>query len=452
MHVVFAQVLDADGSKRADADVQSYVRLADPAFLTRIQKFGREVQAGCGRGNSAGAACVGGLIPLPVGLGCQLAMQVRRQRQRPEPLKQFQRICPDCNVRNPDPARLAIQQRQQQLLTARGVLRRHDGQSFANLQFATRLNDQFPGPRFRGCQVQSFPPASGGDSSSEQPRGDDLSVVQHQAIPGIEQLRQISNRLMADFPLMRGQTFYLLIAWVVIQFGMINSHAYAPNFPFGASMKTSIWFGVGVAILGFLSFNTWQAVVQTRDLHVESKHSHPDPRQMVQAMRDHSLIAWSVVLIVWGVFVVVNSWAGAHSVALRDPSALWPLRILYFLTGVASIFTMLHVLWFPQMMLGEAGETIESDRAREVSRGLRGEDSVVARQRGSCPSCSAVTAVSRLATGELEVTCSSESCDGIGKPSTRCPACAKVLPTRVACESCGTSAPVIDHLADEDAW
>jgi hypothetical protein len=259
-------------------------------------------------------------------------------------------------------------------------------------------------------------------------------------------------RLMADFPLMRGQTFYLLIAWVVIQFGMINSHAYAPNFPFGASMKTSIWFGVGVAILGFLSFNTWQAVVQTRDLHVESKHSHPDPRQMVQAMRDHSLIAWSVVLIVWGVFVVVNSWAGAHSVALRDPSALWPLRILYFLTGVASIFTLLHVLWFPQMMLGEAGETIESDRAREVSRGLRGEDSVVARQRGSCPSCSAVTAVSRLATGELEVTCSSESCDGIGKPSTRCPACAKVLPTRVACESCGTSAPVIDHLADEDAW
>jgi hypothetical protein len=259
-------------------------------------------------------------------------------------------------------------------------------------------------------------------------------------------------RLMSEFPLMRGQTFYLLIAWVAVQFGMINSHAGAPGFPIGANMQNSVWFGASFAILGFLSFNTWQAVVQTRDLHVESKHSHPDPRQMIQAMRDHSLIAWSVVLIGWSVLVLVNSWSGAHSVSLRDPSALWPLRILYVLTGVASVFTLLHVLWFPQMMLGGAGEAIESDRAREVSRGLRGEETAVARQRGACPACGEVTAVSRLATGEIEVTCADGSCDGIGRPAARCPACAKVLPSRVACESCGTSAPVIDHLADEDAW
>jgi hypothetical protein len=259
-------------------------------------------------------------------------------------------------------------------------------------------------------------------------------------------------RLMADFPLMRGQTFYLLIAWVAVQFGMINSHANSPRFPIGATWQNSVWFGVSIAILSFLSFNTWQAVLQTRDLHVESKHSHPDPRQMIQAMRDHSLIAWSTVLISWGLLVLVNGWSGAHAIALRDPSDLWPLRVLYFVTGVASIFTLLHLLWFPQMMLGAAGEVIESDRAREVSRGLRGEDSVVTRQRGSCPACGEVTAVSRLATGELEVTCGDDSCDGIGSPGARCPACSKVLPTRVSCESCGTSAPVIDHLADEDAW
>ena len=34
---------------------------------------------------------------------------------------------------------------------------------------------------------------------------------------------------------------------------------------------------------------------------------------------------------------------------------------------------MIHLLWYPQMMLGDAGQRIQSDRAREVTRDLRGE-------------------------------------------------------------------------------
>jgi len=113
---------------------------------------------------------------------------------------------------------------------------------------------------------------------------------------------------------------------------------------------------------------------------------------------------------------------------------------------------MMHLLWYPQMMLGDAGQRIQSDRAREVTRDLRGDVVEESRQPGKCPACGAATPISRQADGELEVSCAGEQCHGAGRPGERCPECAAVLPTRISCENCGTSAPVVDHLPDDDAW
>jgi hypothetical protein len=259
-------------------------------------------------------------------------------------------------------------------------------------------------------------------------------------------------RTLGEYPLMREKTLYLFIGLICVQGGIIMSLAGAPDFPFNSSLMNFVGLVIGIAVLVFLAFNTWQAVVQTRDLHVETQHSHPDPRKMEDARRDHSLQAWVVVLVGWSLLAIINGWFGAHSVAYRDPSGMGIFRFLYFISGSLLIWTLLHLLWFPQIMLGATGTEIESHRSREVSREMRGEESRDAGQRGNCPSCGGITPVTRLATGLLEVMCPSDECEGVGAPGERCEECSSVFPNRITCEGCGTSAPISDHLPDDEAW
>ena len=259
-------------------------------------------------------------------------------------------------------------------------------------------------------------------------------------------------RILGKYPLMREKALYLFIGWVAVQGAFIVSHAGTPDFPFNATLKDFASLLIGVIILVFLTYNTWQAVVQTRDLHVETQHSHPDPRKMVEAQRDHSLVAWGVVLVIWSLTTIMSGWFGAHSVAFRDPSNMWLYRVMYFITGTFSVAALLHILWYPQMMLGATGQEIESHRSREVTRKMRGEDSEEFGQRGMCPSCGAASPVTRLPTGLLEVICMTEECNGVGAPGERCEECSSLFPNRITCVGCGTSAPLSDHLPDDEAW
>ena len=261
-------------------------------------------------------------------------------------------------------------------------------------------------------------------------------------------------RLQRQFPVVRGFALWMFIGWVAMQFGTMRAHAMSPRFPFDSDFQGMVWFAACAVVLLFIGYIFGQAVIQTRDVHVQTQHAHPDPRRMETAMRDHSLVAWTAVLVAWGVFIALSSWFGAHYLALRAPMPVGHglFKVGYYLFGAISLVTMMHLLWYPQMMLGDAGQRIQSDRAREVTRDLRGEVGGDARQPGKCPACGAATPISRLADGELEVSCAGEQCHGAGKPSERCPECAAVLPTRISCENCGTSAPVVDHLPDDDAW
>ena len=261
-------------------------------------------------------------------------------------------------------------------------------------------------------------------------------------------------RLQRQFPVVRGFALWMFIGWVAMQVGSARAHAMSPRFPFDTDFQGVVWFAACAVVLLFIGYIFGQAVIQTRDVHVQTKHAHPDPRRMKAAMRDHSLVAWTAVLVAWGVLIALSSWFGAHYLAVRPPMPAGHglFKIGYYLFGAISLVTMMHLPWSPQMMLGDAGQRIQSGRVREVTRDLRGEVVEESRQAGKCPACGSATSISRLADGELEVSCAGEQCHGAGRPGERCPECAAVLPTRLSCENCGTSAPVVDHLPDDDAW
>ena len=131
-----------------------------------------------------------------------------------------------------------------------------------------------------------------------------------------------------------------------------------------------VMLGISNLILFFLAIVVvHRAVIETRDIHVEERHSHPDPRVVQKAWRDHSLRAWSLSLGMWMIMVNLMSWSGSHAIAQRPPIADYSdmLVAMFVVTGFLSAAFLMHVLWYPQFMLGGAEDRIQSVRAREVA-------------------------------------------------------------------------------------
>jgi hypothetical protein len=263
-------------------------------------------------------------------------------------------------------------------------------------------------------------------------------------------------RLFTLFPLMRSQAVSLYVALIAAEISQFWAHAGDPKFPFGFDGFSIAICGVGLILVGFVVYILRRAVIDTRDVHVEEKHAHPDPSQMELAKRDHSLFAWGIALGIFGVLALGYAWSGAHYVAVREPGSTggwWMFKILHYLFGFGAVWAMMHTLWYPQMMLGEGGVRIESDRAREISLDSEDMDAVLLPAKtGTCPSCSADTSVRLMATGEIVAACSVEGCGGSASLGERCPTCNERISTRVVCLSCHTSAPAQDHFAGDDAW
>ena len=257
--------------------------------------------------------------------------------------------------------------------------------------------------------------------------------------------------LWTRFPLMRENLVYMLIATLAVQLGYVFSHASATNFPFGATGGDWSGVGIGNLVLLFLSMIVvHRSVIETRDIHVQERHAHPDPRVVQKAWRDHSLNAWSMSLGAWMIFLNLSAWAGSHAVAPRPPieSDMTGFIVMHVFFGILAIGVWTHVLWYPQFMLGAAGDRIQSVRAREVA----GEAVPVSRDRrqGSCPICGVETAAIRHEDGSLEVPCG--ECEGGGAPGTTCGDCGTTLPARISCHDCGSSTTVISHFSRSEAW
>jgi len=257
--------------------------------------------------------------------------------------------------------------------------------------------------------------------------------------------------LWQHFPLMRSQSVYMLVAWLAVDVGLIAAHASAPGFPSGAPLAAWGMVVIGDMVLAFiLVVMVHRPVIETRDLHVRERHGHPDPRVMVQAERDHSLGAWTAVIVAWAVLVNVSAWSAAHFVAPRPPfdDGRWIWYLLTLFSSIGVIALMMHILWYPQLMLGRAGEAIETRRAREISGRVEEVEELV---RGICPDCGEEASVERTGDGHTSVSCPEEDCTGSGAPRSECGECGATIPSRIVCGSCGVSAPIDDHFGEE-AW
>ena len=257
--------------------------------------------------------------------------------------------------------------------------------------------------------------------------------------------------LWTRFPLMRENLVWLMIATLAVQLGFVVSHSSASDFPFGTTTGDWAGFAIGNLVLIFLAvIVVHRAVIETRDIHVEERHTHPDPRVVQKAWRDHSLKAWSFNLATWMIFLNISSWAGAHAVSPRPPieNDMTLYVVVYALFGIISLALLVHVLWYPQFMLGAAGDRIQSVRAREVA----GEfvPKKASRSQGSCPICGADSVAVRNQDGSIQVPCS--NCEGNGAPGTACAECNTIIPARISCRECGSSTTVMSHFSRSEAW
>ena len=258
--------------------------------------------------------------------------------------------------------------------------------------------------------------------------------------------------LWNSYPIMRENMLYLLIGMGFILFGFIRAHAENPDFPTGAGLSSLTWVIIANLIMLFLStFVVRRAVVETRDIHVQRKHAHPDPRVVDRAWKDHSLFAWSIAIAIWIIFLNISFWSSTHSIAPSpgDLDFSFSLVLIHVLTGIIATFLLLTIVWFPEFMLGATEVRIQSSRAREVS----GEEVRAKKvEQGKCPVCNQKTSATMDEDGNITIPCEIEGCRGKGIVGSDCKECDSKIPTRLVCVNCGSNTPVGGHFGRVEAW
>jgi len=258
--------------------------------------------------------------------------------------------------------------------------------------------------------------------------------------------------LWNSYPIMRENMLYLLIGMGFILFGFIRAHAENPDFPSEAGLKSWTWVVIANLIMLFLStFVVRRAVVETRDIHVQRKHAHPDPRVIDRAWKDHSLFAWSSAIAIWIIFLNISFWSSTHSIAPSpgDLDFSFSLVLIHVFTGIIATFLLLTIVWFPEFMLGATEVRIQSSRAREVS-GEEVQDKKV--EQGKCPVCNQNTTATMDEEGKITTPCEIEGCRGKGIVGSECKECGSKIPTRLVCINCGSNTPVGGHFGRVEAW
>ena len=256
-------------------------------------------------------------------------------------------------------------------------------------------------------------------------------------------------QISVNFPIMRGHIINVVIIWGAIFASQIMFHVNSPSFPIGASLGDALG-GVILAAVGcFFTYFFWKAVTETRDLHVQEHHVHTDVRVMEEAMAEHSLYAWTMLIILWVFTIALNGWSGTHFIAERNVSN-YGIYVIHIISGILLIYILMHILWFPQRMLGE-GTRVQTRAATAADADLLLEGVILAAE-GSCPSCQESAPVSRADNGDTILDCASEDCNRIGPAGSACEGCGEAYPTRYTCVSCGINSPASDYIPDSEAW
>jgi len=147
--------------------------------------------------------------------------------------------------------------------------------------------------------------------------------------------------------------------------------------------------------------------------------------------------------------MMLNGWSGAHFIAERDLDN-YAVYAIHLITGILSIYILMHMLWFPQRMLGDNAR-VQTKAAAAADADLL-IDGVILATEGECPSCDASAPISQNEKGETIVDCASLDCNSRGVAGEDCVGCDEKYPTRYTCTSCGVNSPVVDFIPDKEAW
>ena len=253
------------------------------------------------------------------------------------------------------------------------------------------------------------------------------------------------------YPLMRSHAFYLITGVIAVQIGMLRVHSSNPSFPLDTGLFSGLPLYVSnIVMLFILAIILNRSVTETRDLHVEVNHSHPDPTEQKRAMRDHSLAGWTLMLFVFAVMVNISAWAGAHHVSPRPPfeSSRIFTYLLYLFSTWTFILIFNLILWYPQFMLGTSTKTIESERSRQAGIEVGGTENL----SGTCPYCGDVSVMQMTDAGIIMCPCPQEGCEEIGPVGQDCNKCGIEIPSTILCQECGKETSVSDLFPLEEVW
>ena len=214
-------------------------------------------------------------------------------------------------------------------------------------------------------------------------------------------------------------------------------------------------FMVGGAYVGWGFYQAAQGQVieidihdPTVNLHINAAHHSEDERKMEQARIDHDLLGWRSLLIVWGICALLAAWLGGRYVASRPTGGLFNL-FGHLIFTIASVLTLVIILWYPQLMLGTSAMHLSTDKAREI------DQEVAAAKRGegaACPDCLTPAPMTRSEEGEICMPCSKEGCKTIVVAGLECEECGTKAAIEHTCASCGSVSAVIDLFPTTDAW
>ena len=253
------------------------------------------------------------------------------------------------------------------------------------------------------------------------------------------------------YPLMRSHSFYLITGIIAVQIGMLRVHSTNPTFPLDTGIFSALpLFISNIVMLFILTVILNRSVTETRDLHVEVNHPHPDPREEKLAKRDHSLAGWTLMLFLFALMVNISAWAGAHHVSPRPPfeSSRLFTYALYLFSTWTFILIFNVILWYPQFMLGTSTNTIESERSRQAGIEVSGTQNM----SGTCPHCGEVSMMQMTDEGIIVGPCPQEGCEEMGPVGQDCNKCGIEIPSAILCQECGKDTSVSDLFPSEEAW
>ena len=190
MHIVLLDLVLLDRSERAEPDVQRHIADADALGSDPLQKLRREVQTRRGSRRRAVDLGVDSLVALLV---LQLLLDVGRQRHLAEPLEHLKENSLVVEAYQAVAVRQDLGDLRRQLAVAEAHPR-------TLAQVLARTHKALPHLIALVLQKQHLAGSAAGQTASQQSRRQNAGVIQDQAVPRPQKIRQLIKVVVRPLP------------------------------------------------------------------------------------------------------------------------------------------------------------------------------------------------------------------------------------------------------------